>query len=53
MISLIQGPNYKYTLVAQSGAGNYIFHMDVTSRPNIWFRFWYWALLGWTWKNKS
>lgn len=20
-------------------------------RPNIWRRFWYWFLLGWTWEN--
>ncbi len=26
--------------------------IDAFQMPNAWWRFWYWALLGWRWRRK-
>lgn len=39
-------PRDKYRLRLNSN-----FTVEQQTRPNAWWRFWQWALLGWTWEE--
>jgi hypothetical protein len=45
---LLCDTKFKSTLLIQDG---YIKINFLKEKPNFWWRFWYWALLGWKWED--